>query len=160
MKPFLILLLFIVNSATGYGEVSLDLVLSALRKQSVAANTGDIKAVVATVPSKGIEILRKGSDESVTMKREGMATYLESYFKTMRPQTYLYGVRLCSVDKKDAQSITVTLEVMESYELVDSEEVTTSSYRESVVLGLEEGEVVFLRASMDEQKIEKLKLAR
>ena len=66
----------------------------------------------------------------------------------------------CSVDERGPESLTVTLEVQESYKLLNSDEVTTSSYRESVVLGLENGEVVFLRASMDEQKIGKLTLLR
>jgi hypothetical protein len=131
-----------------------------LRKQSVAANSGDIKGLVATVPGKGFEMLRKGSDEVVIMKREHMASHLESYFKSIQPRTYLYGVRLCSVEKKEPDSITVTLEVQESYKLLNSDEVTTSEYRESVVLGLEDGEVVILRALMDEPKIGKLTLPR
>ena len=72
----------------------------------------------------------------------------------------MYGVRLCSVDQKGPGSLTVTLEVQESYKLLNSDEVTTSSYRESVVLGLENGEVVILRALMDEPKIGKLALPR
>lgn len=160
MKPLLLSLLLLLQSATAFGEITLDLVLETLRKQSVAANSGDIKGLVATVPGKGFEILRKGSDEMLTMKKEEMAAYLESYFKTIKPRTYLYGVRLCSVDKKEPDSLTVTLEVQESYKLLNSDEVTTSSYRESVVLGLENGEVVILRALMDEQKIGKLTLPR
>lgn len=160
MKPLLLSLLVFLLPAAAFGEITLDLVLETLRKQSVAANSGDIKGLVATVPGKGFEMLRKGSDEVVTMKKEEMTAYLESYFKTIKPRTYLYGVRLCSVDKKEPDSLTVTLEVQESYKLLNSDEVTTSSYRESVVLGLENGEVVILRALMDEPKIGKLALPR
>ena len=160
MKPLLFSLLFLFLPAAAFGEITLDLVLETLRKQSVAANSGDIKGLVATVPGKGFELLRKGSDEVVTMKKEEMTAYLESYFKTIKPRTYLYGVRLCSVDKKEPDSLTVTLEVQESYKLLDSDEVTTSSYRESVVWGLENGEVVILRSLMDEPKIGKLALPR
>lgn len=160
MKPLLLALLFLLQPATTFGEITLDLVLETLRKQSVAANSGDIKGLVATVPGKGFEMLRKGSDEVVIMKKDQMAAHLESYFKSIKPRTYLYGVRLCSVDKKEPESLTITLEVQESYKLLNSDEVTTSSYRESVVLGLENGEVVFLRASMDVQKIGKLTLLR
>ena len=69
MKPLLLSLLFLLQTATSFGEITVDLVLETLRKQSVAANCGDIKGLVATVPGKGFEILRKGSDEGVTMKK-------------------------------------------------------------------------------------------
>jgi hypothetical protein len=160
MKPLLLALLFLLQPATTFGEITLDLVIETLRKQSVAANSGDIKGLVATVPGKGTVIHRKVSDEAVTLNKVEMTAQLESFFKTIKPRTYLYGVRLCSVDERGPESLTVTLEVQESYKLLNSDEVTTSSYRESVVLGLENGEVVFLRASMDEQKIGKLTLLR
>lgn len=64
------------------------------------------------------------------------------------------------MDKKEPESLTVTLEVQESYRLLNSDEVTTSTYRESVVVGLENGEVVILRALMEDPKIGKLQLPR
>lgn len=89
MKPLLFSLLFLLQPATAFGEITLDRVLETLRKQSVAANSGDIKGLVAALPRKGFELLRKGSDEVVTMKKEEMASYLESYFKTIKPGTDL-----------------------------------------------------------------------
>lgn len=160
MKPLLLCLLLSACPVTALGEISLDLVLGVLRKQSVAANSGDIGGLVAAVPGKGFELLRKGQDEGVTLRKAEMAAHFERFFKTIEPGTYLYGVRLCSVDKREADSLTVTLEVQESYRLKDADEVTTSSYRESVVLGLEDGKVVFLRALMDEPNVGKLALPR
>ena len=159
MKALLLFFCLLAQAGVASG-ISVDEVLATLRRQTVAANSGDLKGLVATVPERGLEIRRKGAERPARITREEMTGHLEAYFKTIRPGTYLYAVRLCSVDGKDADTLTVTLEVHETYQPVASDEVTTSSYRESVVLGTENGKVVVLRSSMEDPETGKLRLPR
>lgn len=129
-------------------EVTVDTVIAMLRQQTIAANQNDVAKLVSTVPEKGVAITH-ATGETVTLSRAQLEDYLAGYFKKMKPGSYLYGTKLCSVDAKEKESITVTVEVSESFVLSETGVATTSWYREKVTLGQENGRPVVLKSVME-----------
>lgn len=158
MKPLLISLFLLLPCSQVFAGPSLETVLGMLRQGTIASNQGDIPTILKTLPAKGVSITHP-TGETVTVDRKMMETYLSGYFKSMKPGSYLYGAKLCAVGAKDANTITVTLEISESYVLIEKDTPTSSCYREILTVGLENDQPVVLKAVMEKTEAKRIEAA-
>lgn len=79
-----------------------------LRAHSVAANSGDVAEIVLSVPEKGMSLVQPNGETTV-IDRPMMEKHLRTFFERTQPDTYVYGIRIRSVNGEDEDSITLTL---------------------------------------------------
>lgn len=138
----------LVLSPPALAKPTLETVLKMLRAQTVAANSGNIEELVASVPAKGMSLVQP-SGETTVIDRPMMEKHLRMFFEKVRPDTYVYGIRVRAVNEVEEDSIIVTLEISESYVPAEGGRPVSSWFREKITVGSENGKPVVLKAVME-----------
>ena len=148
MNRVIVAFFVLAFSHAALAKPTLETVLRMLRAHSVAANSGDVAEIVLSVPEKGMSLVQPNGETTV-IDRPMMEKHLRTFFERTQPDTYVYGIRIRSVNGEDEDSITLTLEISESYMPAEGGRPVTSWFRERITVGSENGKTVVLKAVME-----------
>ncbi|WP_346189559.1 hypothetical protein [Rubritalea halochordaticola] len=121
--------------------------LVTLQKQSIAANSGDVEALLKTVPKFGVKVHDLEANEVRIDTRESMKKQLTDFYKGLDSNCYVYGVKVLSAHQKE-DSVVLMLEVSQVYQMKGSDEFRSWTYQEEAMMKLEDGQVVFKSIAM------------
>ncbi|SHI41096.1 hypothetical protein SAMN02745181_0064 [Rubritalea squalenifaciens DSM 18772] len=147
MKCLCVILFSLLANLGLSAGITVKQALVTLQKQSIAANSGDVEALLKTVPKLGVKVHDLETNEARVDTRESMKKQLTDFYKGLDSSCYVYGVKVLSAHQKE-DSVVLMLEVSQVYQMKGSDEFRSWTYQEEAMMKLEGGQVVIKSVAM------------